>query len=170
MWRITERYAFFNLREGSLKRDTVPLRISSSAPANKSAKQLFRVESRVLLMSTWLLDLYSSCSTIIVKISSKTCPKLVFWAGAHAISVPRYLRTLGVSLTGSIYLLPDTSPDEGIYVVDTSELFQALQGETSERKAFKKMCNLLRLRVQKGVLHNAGNDAHVRLLLFPSSP
>lgn len=67
-----------------------------------------------------------------------------------------------MSLTGSIFLLPEVTPDEGIYVIDTSEMFSALEGETSERRAFGKMCNLLRIRIPTDCLHNAGNDAHVR--------
>lgn len=51
-------------------------------------------------------------------------------------------------------------PDEGQFVVDTSDLFAALEGAgTVDRKSLGRVCNLLQLPTE--YLHNAGNDAHV---------
>jgi hypothetical protein len=51
-------------------------------------------------------------------------------------------------------------PDEGLFVVDTSDLFAALEGAgTVDRRSLGRVCNLLQLPTE--YLHNAGNDAHV---------
>lgn len=59
-----------------------------------------------------------------------------------------------------MYMLPEFAPDDGIYVVDTSEMFAALEGDIYERRAFRSACMLLHIPVV-APLHNAGNDAHV---------
>lgn len=59
------------------------------------------------------------------------------------------------------FLLPENSPEQKVYIVDTSDLFAALEGESSERRGLERMSLLLRMPTKH--LHNAGNDAHVRL-------
>lgn len=57
-------------------------------------------------------------------------------------------------------MLPDATPDDGMFVVDTSELFSALEGDdVNEKKSLERMCRLL--HIQTVFLHNAGNDAEV---------
>lgn len=58
-----------------------------------------------------------------------------------------------------MYHLPDFAPDNGIFVIDTSDMFSALQGDIGEKRSLEKMCNLLRIEIENA--HNAGNDAHV---------
>ncbi|KAL1747721.1 hypothetical protein HDZ31DRAFT_80283 [Schizophyllum fasciatum] len=62
------------------------------------------------------------------------------------------------------YLIPDTPPEKGIVVVDTSELFGGLagDGDSANRKSLQQMARLLGLHPQ--FLHNAGNDAHYTML------
>lgn len=63
-------------------------------------------------------------------------------------------------MDGLSYVLPDAMPDEGLFVVDTSDLFAALEGAgTVDRRSLGRVCNLLQLPTE--YLHNAGNDAHV---------
>lgn len=58
------------------------------------------------------------------------------------------------------YLLPDTSPTFGLFVVDTSDLFGALMGlSTGQRRGLQKTCRML--HISTSFLHNAGNDAYV---------
>lgn len=58
------------------------------------------------------------------------------------------------------YLLPDTTPVTGLFVVDTSDLFGALTGSSrGERRSLEKTCRMLQITTM--FLHNAGNDAHV---------
>lgn len=84
----------------------------------------------------------------------------------------KYLNELKADLNGLSYLLPDAMPDEGIFVVDTADLIGALLGEGSggNNRGLEKTCALL--QVKTDYLHNAGNDAHVRLVFcvspFPS--
>ena len=98
---------------------------------------------------------------ITVRISSETHCHLHCTASK---SVPqRYLKSKGIEapLIGLSYTLPDVRPDEGIYVVDTGELFAALEGEsTGNKRGLERVCRLLQMDPQR--LHNAGNDAHVR--------
>ena len=58
------------------------------------------------------------------------------------------------------FLLPEATPDEGIFVIDTSDLFAALEGEGGHnRRSLERVCR--HLQVPTSFLHNAGNDAHV---------
>lgn len=57
------------------------------------------------------------------------------------------------------YVLPDATPDEGIFVVDTSDLFGALEGEANNRRSLDRVCR--HLQIPTTDLHNAGNDAEV---------
>ncbi|RDB22845.1 putative nucleolar protein C2C4.08 [Hypsizygus marmoreus] len=76
----------------------------------------------------------------------------------------KYLRSPSIAapLDGMSYVLPDAMPDEGLFVVDTSDLFAALEGaQTADRRALVRMCNLIQIPTSN--LHNAGNDAHYTL-------
>lgn len=65
------------------------------------------------------------------------------------------------------FLLPENSPEQQkVYIVDTSDLFAALEGESSERRGLERMSLLLDIPTKH--LHNAGNDAHVRLTYYLS--
>ncbi|KAG6810871.1 hypothetical protein H0H92_009992 [Tricholoma furcatifolium] len=72
----------------------------------------------------------------------------------------KYLKSLNVPLEGLSYVLPDMMPDEGIFVVDTSDLFGALEG-TAGRRSLRHMCNLMQIKTAN--LHNGGNDAYYTL-------
>lgn len=52
------------------------------------------------------------------------------------------------------------TPDDGIFVIDTTDLFGALQGDVSEKRSLERMCLLLKTSTALN-MHNAGNDAHV---------
>lgn len=59
------------------------------------------------------------------------------------------------------FLLPEATPEDGIFVVDTSDLFAALEGEGGHnRRSLERVCR--HLQIPTSFLHNAGNDAHVR--------
>lgn len=65
-------------------------------------------------------------------------------------------------------MLPTTMPDTGLFVVDTSDLFAALEGaESADRRALGRVCNLMQIPTSN--LHNAGNDAYVSdfLVFYP---
>lgn len=83
--------------------------------------------------------------------------------GQPSLIVTRYLRSEAVqALPNFDYLLPDQVPDSGIYVVDTADLFAALEGDASgNRRALERVCR--HLQIDTKFLHNAGNDAHVSL-------
>lgn len=66
-------------------------------------------------------------------------------------------KAIEADLTGLSYRLPDAMPDEGIFVVDTSNLFAALEGEgLTNRRSLDRVCK--HLQVPTEYLHNAGND------------
>lgn len=73
--------------------------------------------------------------------------------------------TLAAPLTNLTPLIPDGTPADGMYVVDTRDLFAALEGDCTTRRRLDTICTHLRLHVDPGLnlynLHNAGNDAHV---------
>ena len=80
----------------------------------------------------------------------------------------RYLQSssFNAPITNHSPLLPDAAPQSGIYTIDTSEMFAALEGSSSANKrGLERICILLdQHRELKLVnLHNAGNDAHVSL-------
>lgn len=58
-------------------------------------------------------------------------------------------------------MIPDAPPNDGVFIVDTAELFSALEGHSGERRGLERMCRLLGMRNLE-YMHNAGNDAHVR--------
>lgn len=57
-------------------------------------------------------------------------------------------------------VIPDTSPADGIYIVDTAEMFSALEGHSADRRGLERACRLLKMQ-ELQFMHNAGNDAHV---------
>lgn len=67
---------------------------------------------------------------------------------------------------GFLFSLPCKIPEEGTFVIDTAELFGALEGDTEKRK-LGDMCRLLKIETQN--LHNAGNDAYVCVSLLKES-
>jgi hypothetical protein len=78
----------------------------------------------------------------------------------------RYLNSKAVEapLTGLAYMLPDATPDDGIWVIDTGDLFAALEGEPGgNKRGLERICRHLQIPTEW--LHNAGNDAHVCTLL-----
>ncbi|KZT20365.1 hypothetical protein NEOLEDRAFT_1075745 [Neolentinus lepideus HHB14362 ss-1] len=63
--------------------------------------------------------------------------------------------------------LPDVVPGEGTYVVDTADLFAALEGESApRRRGLEQMCR--HLQISTDYLHNAGNDAYYTLQALKS--
>ncbi len=76
----------------------------------------------------------------------------------------RYLRSKDVEapLPDLTYLLPEATPKSGIYVIDTGEMFAALEGSSNKNnQSLQTVCR--RLGIPTEYLHNAGNDAHVSL-------
>ena len=62
-------------------------------------------------------------------------------------------------------MLPEAPPEDGIFIVDTSDLFAALEGEAGgNRRSLERVCR--HLQITTTYLHNAGNDAHVRWRCF----
>ncbi|KAF8974470.1 hypothetical protein BDZ97DRAFT_25748 [Flammula alnicola] len=77
------------------------------------------------------------------------------------------LNKLGVDLNGLSYVLPDTMPETGIFVIDTADLIGALLGEgDGNKRSLEKTCSLLQIPTKH--LHNAGNDANYTLLAMRS--
>ncbi|THH32888.1 hypothetical protein EUX98_g1293 [Antrodiella citrinella] len=69
------------------------------------------------------------------------------------------LREIEAPITNLSHLLPDLPPSEGLFVIDTAEMFAALEGETSANKrGLEQVCRHLTHNPQ--FLHNAGNDAY----------
>ena len=81
-------------------------------------------------------------------------------------NIPTFLRALKKSsyfdlpLDGAVAFPPSNVPDQGTYIIDTTQLFCALQGNAGEKCGLERMCRLLKLEPR--YMHNAGNDAHVR--------
>lgn len=64
-------------------------------------------------------------------------------------------------------VLPDATPNRGVFVIDTSELFAALEGEFGQnKKSLERMCR--HLQIPTAFLHNAGNDAGYTALAMKS--
>lgn len=66
-------------------------------------------------------------------------------------------------LEGLTFQLAENPPAHGIVIVDTSDMFCALEGDASQKRSLEKMCHLLGYQTQH--MHNAGNDAHVESLI-----
>jgi hypothetical protein len=60
--------------------------------------------------------------------------------------------------------LPAATPSEGIFIVDTSILFGALEGEGNNTRSLQQVCN--HLQISTDYMHNAGNDAHVSWRIY----
>jgi len=78
-----------------------------------------------------------------------------------------YLKQLQAPIDNLLYRLPDVPPTQGIYLVDTSALFAALEGRSGETRGLSRMCQLLQLPDLER-FHNAGNDAHYTMLALKS--
>ncbi|KAJ7498820.1 hypothetical protein FB451DRAFT_1203120 [Mycena latifolia] len=72
------------------------------------------------------------------------------------------LGTLGAPLDGAVIELPEATPSEGIFIVDTTTLFGALEGEGNNKRSLERVCN--HLGISTDFLHNAGNDAYYTLM------
>ncbi|CAL1700743.1 unnamed protein product [Somion occarium] len=76
----------------------------------------------------------------------------------------KYLHSKDIDapLSGLSFVLPETTPKEGLYVVDTAEMFAGLEGESGgNTRGLERMARLLGSYVENE--HNAGNDAHYTL-------
>ncbi|KAH9899896.1 hypothetical protein C8Q73DRAFT_681374 [Cubamyces lactineus] len=75
----------------------------------------------------------------------------------------KYLKSDAVKAVERLdYILPDSPQNGEIYVVDTADLFAALEGdESNNKRALERVCRHLQIPTQ--FLHNAGNDAHYTL-------
>lgn len=83
----------------------------------------------------------------------------------------KYLRSpeIDAPLDGLSFFLPETcteaetSDTPKVYVVDTSELFAALEGDSGgQKRALDRVCRLLQVKSSfTQHMHNAGNDARV---------
>jgi hypothetical protein len=83
----------------------------------------------------------------------------------------KYLRSDGINapLDELSFILPEScaeaeaSDTHKIYVIDTSELFAALEGDSGgQKRSLERVCRLLQIKSAfTQHLHNAGNDARV---------
>jgi len=92
----------------------------------------------------------------------------------------KYLRSpeIDAPVDGLSFLLPEscaeaetaTSDTPKIYVIDTSELFAALEGNSGgQKRSLERVCRLLQIKsLFTQHLHNAGNDARVITAPLPS--
>jgi hypothetical protein len=90
----------------------------------------------------------------------------------------KYLRSpeIDAPLDGLSFFLPEScaeaesSDTPKIYVIDTAELFAALEGDSGgQKRSLERVCRLLQIKSTfTEHLHNAGNDA--RVIILPSSP
>jgi len=81
----------------------------------------------------------------------------------------KYLKSKAVEVTLSdmAFMLPEAPPKGGIFVLDTSDLFAALEGEAGgNRRSLERVCR--HLQISTTYLHNAGNDAHYTMLALQS--
>ena len=93
----------------------------------------------------------------------------------------KYLRSAAIEapLEGLSFILPEScteaepSDPPKVHVVDTSELFAALEGDSGgQKRSLERVCRLLQIKSTfTQHLHNAGNDARVNDYSFscPSS-
>ncbi|KAL0949457.1 hypothetical protein HGRIS_009511 [Hohenbuehelia grisea] len=65
-------------------------------------------------------------------------------------------------IDGHSMLQPGATPQKGVYIVDTADLFRALEGFGRQAKSLENVCRALKISSQ--CLHNAGNDAHYTML------
>ncbi|KAJ7179045.1 hypothetical protein C8R46DRAFT_1072301 [Mycena filopes] len=73
----------------------------------------------------------------------------------------KYLKDLDAPLDGAVFELPEATPSEGVFIVDTAILYAGLVGDGQNTTSLKQVCNQLQIRTD--YLHNAGNDAQYTL-------
>ncbi|KAH9943465.1 uncharacterized protein BXZ73DRAFT_97505 [Epithele typhae] len=74
----------------------------------------------------------------------------------------KYLQSDMVKAVERIEVLTDAPHSGELYIVDTADLFAALEGEAGgQTRSLERVCRLL--QIQTEYLHNAGNDAHYTL-------
>ncbi|KAL0949460.1 hypothetical protein HGRIS_009514 [Hohenbuehelia grisea] len=83
-----------------------------------------------------------------------------------ALVDPNMKPNIEAPLKDMTHVLPDAPPESGLFIVDSSDLFGALEGEGNQRKSLERVCRVL--QIQAEYLHNAGNDAHYTLLATKS--
>jgi len=69
----------------------------------------------------------------------------------------KYLKSLEAPVEAAVFELPEATPSEGIFIIDTAILFAALVGDDKRTSSLQQICN--QLQIQTEFLHNAGNDA-----------
>ncbi|EKM59229.1 uncharacterized protein PHACADRAFT_85898 [Phanerochaete carnosa HHB-10118-sp] len=88
----------------------------------------------------------------------------------------KYLQSSAIQapLTNLSSVLPDATPKDGMFSIDSAELISALEGETNRNKrSLERTCQLLGVaneepQYNRENLHNAGNDAHATMLCLKS--
>ncbi|KIJ56794.1 hypothetical protein M422DRAFT_72928 [Sphaerobolus stellatus SS14] len=98
-----------------------------------------------------------------IKFTSKGPLYLVFHSHGQDV---KYLKQLEAPIDDIQYQFPESDsgpPSAGIYIVDTSSLFAALEGRSDETRGLERMCALLQIP-NLDRFHNAGNDAHFTLI------
>ncbi|RPD67192.1 hypothetical protein L226DRAFT_529578 [Lentinus tigrinus ALCF2SS1-7] len=73
----------------------------------------------------------------------------------------KYLKSAAISAIERTDVLADSPMDGEIYVVDTAELFAALEGDSNNTRSLERICR--HLKIDTSYLHNAGNDAYYTL-------
>ncbi|KAJ7475987.1 hypothetical protein FB451DRAFT_1245389 [Mycena latifolia] len=98
-------------------------------------------------------------STIANLISQTACTGPVFLVFHAARGDMETLHQLEAPVGTAVYELPDTTPSEGLFIVDTATLFAALIGlGRGDNPGLEQTCT--KLGIETAYLHNAGNDAH----------
>ncbi|PVG00544.1 hypothetical protein CPB86DRAFT_782613 [Serendipita vermifera] len=73
---------------------------------------------------------------------------------------PKY--RLEVLPSAPTLIVPETPPNDGLYVIDTSQMFAALEGDRENRRKLESVYRKLTHKTQTD-FHNAGNDARYTL-------
>ncbi|KAJ7682700.1 hypothetical protein DFH06DRAFT_1161883 [Mycena polygramma] len=71
------------------------------------------------------------------------------------------LKKLKAPVDAAVFELPEKTPSEGIFIIDTAVLFAALVGQEHNKPGLEQMCH--HLQIETKYLHNAGNDAYYTL-------
>ncbi|KAI9574729.1 hypothetical protein HD554DRAFT_2010921 [Boletus coccyginus] len=104
--------------------------------------------------------------TLVADLQSRGPVFLIFHDNNQDI---KYLKSKAVEVTlpSLAFMLPEIPPQDGTFVIDTSDLFAALEGEAGgNRRSLERVCR--HLQVSTTYLHNAGNDAHYTMLALQS--
>ncbi|KAI0774246.1 hypothetical protein C8Q74DRAFT_1269130 [Fomes fomentarius] len=83
---------------------------------------------------------------------------LVFHGSSQDV---KYLKSDAIKAFERDDRLPDSPQDGEVYVIDTAEMFAALEGESNDTRSLLRVCSLLKIDTM--FLHNAGNDAYYTL-------